>query len=158
MPSGSPGRSGQGGRAFLRGVFDGRLARRVLLGGIAGFSVGALVGFAVAASQLGVPAVMSLVGLVSGVAAGALVSLRRPARREEPEPARHRSRAGAAAPDAQTGAPAGRDQEWVVPPGWYPDPGGSDAGRYWDGEDWTERLWSTGSEPPLGSPIPEART
>jgi hypothetical protein len=27
-------------------------------------------------------------------------------------------------------------------PGWYPDPHGSPSSRYWDGDRWTEHLWT----------------
>ncbi len=34
-----------------------------------------------------------------------------------------------------------------APPGWYPDPGGANANRYWDGYRWTEHL---GQQPAPG--------
>lgn len=36
-------------------------------------------------------------------------------------------------------------QQGQAPAGWYPDPGGSDQHRWWDGERWTDRL-----QPPPG--------
>jgi len=36
------------------------------------------------------------------------------------------------------------DSDFLVPPGFYPDPRGGDARRWWDGEHWTEKLQGVG--------------
>ena len=48
--------------------------------------------------------------------------------------------------------PTGR-QENTPPPGWYPDPSGAQAQRYWDGRQWTASMqppqqYGTGEMPP----------
>jgi hypothetical protein len=43
--------------------------------------------------------------------------------------------------EAPAGAPAGRAPSPSPPPaGWYADPAGGDASRWWDGERWTEHV------------------
>jgi len=42
---------------------------------------------------------------------------------------------------AAAAAPTAVHQDGLVPAGWYPDPRGSDARRFWDGAGWTEHLW-----------------
>ena len=47
----------------------------------------------------------------------------------------------------------------MTEPGWYPDPGGSTAARYWDGEAWTTQLRAgTQSHPNFSGTIPRDRT
>ncbi len=41
-----------------------------------------------------------------------------------------------------------------LPPGWYADPGGADAQRWWDGSGWTEHVHRAADDPPPGGPVP----
>jgi hypothetical protein len=133
-------------RTLIQGAFEARVARTLPLGAVAGFLVGALGGFAVAASQVGVPVITSLLGLLLGAGAGALVSLKRSPRAAPGErPARRRPAGGHAVADRKAAEPAveeDADDDSLVPPGWYPDPGGLKSRRYWDGSTWTKHLWS----------------
>jgi hypothetical protein len=133
-------------RTLFGGAFEDRVERTLPLGGVAGFLLGALIGFAAAGSEIGVPVGMSLAGLVLGAGAGALASLRRPERPAPRAPSPRTSTAGRTLDRAT--APAEADGDWLVPPDWYPDPGGSTSRRYWDGTDWTEHLWAAGAKSP----------
>jgi len=58
------------------------------------------------------------------------------------------SSASAPRPALAPGSFAVTDSPPPVPPaGWYPDPGGGPAQRYWDGARWTEQTTSTPSSP-----------
>ena len=43
------------------------------------------------------------------------------------------------------------------PPGWYPDPGGGESRRYWDGSTWTDRLEDSAPTPEADVPAGPAR-
>lgn len=40
-----------------------------------------------------------------------------------------------------------------IPPGWYPDPEGRPATRYWDGAAWTDQIGPQQVAPPIVSPF-----
>jgi hypothetical protein len=42
----------------------------------------------------------------------------------------------------------------AAPEGWYPDPAGRAAGRYWNGAAWTQRVRTEGVDDSLASPTP----
>jgi hypothetical protein len=48
------------------------------------------------------------------------------------------------------------DLDEVLAPGWRPDPGFRFEGRYWDGHDWTSRVWQDGREFDERNPQPAA--
>lgn len=107
-----------------------RAAWTVRAGALAGFFVGTIVGFAVAGTQVGVPVLLSLLGTAVGAGAGAFVG-------RESRPPRER-KASSPSPVARP-AVVETEAEWIVPPGWYPDPRAGVTGkRYWDGESWSD--------------------
>jgi hypothetical protein len=89
--------------------------------------------------ELAGPAIAAVLGLGLGVAAGAALVLGR-------EHAVQRAQARAAAPAIAIAA-AGAEQaegDFIVPPGFYPDPRSGNGRRWWDGEHWTEKLQPAG--------------
>jgi hypothetical protein len=133
------------------------LSRVLPMGAAGGFVLGALVGFATVPDQVGEPALISFLGLLLGVGvAGAttMPSVPRPARATRP-PRAPRAPLPPLAP-AERGSPSlpaavEADDEWVVPPGWYPDPRAERPARYWDGVAWTEHVAESRFEPAPGS-------
>ena len=72
---------------------------------------------------------------------------REEARRQRREEARRERDERRAAAPAVAVATAGREQadgDFIVPPGFYPDPRGGKGRRWWDGEHWTEKLQRAG--------------
>ena len=53
--------------------------------------------------------------------------------------------------DTATFAPAGPTSTPPVPPGWYPDPHGAPAQRWWDGAQWSSHTAPQPGYPPYGS-------
>ena len=115
-----------------------------------GFVVGTTVGFAIAPHRIGVPPLLGALGLLLGLgcAASTRVSERR---RRSPPVRRSRAAAAPARSEPAVRAPSGDsvlpDDEWIVPPGWYPDPSGLQPARYWDGAAWTEQVEESLSDP-----------
>ncbi len=115
----------------------------MVLGASIGFVVGAAIGFATAGDHIGVPPLLGALGLLLGLGlAGTtrITELRRDprVRRSSPAPARAPQVSASEAP--AVGESVGADDRWVVPPGWYPDPRGTQPTRYWDGAAWTEQV------------------
>lgn len=111
----------------------------VAIGVVIGAFVGAVASLAPALSAGGTaaPALVLLLGTFAGVCLGGgiglLVDRRRPVRTPQ-----HLADPPPAPPDPrlrELGPPG------LVGPGWYDDPLGGDARRYWDGEAWTEHTW-----------------
>jgi hypothetical protein len=142
------------------------LRRAMILGGAVGIVVGGVLGQLLWLHELAGPAIAAVLGLGLGVAVGAGVVLEREhavqralaraeARAHEEERARRRVQARrerrekrAAAPAVAVVAATARaeqaDGEFIVPPGFYPDPRGGKGRRWWDGEHWTEKLQPAG--------------
>jgi chemotaxis protein histidine kinase CheA len=59
--------------------------------------------------------------------------------------------------EASADRDADADQAAMPPPGWYPDPEGSDE-RFWDGEQWTQRFRSSQAAAAEQAPAEEERT
>jgi hypothetical protein len=140
------------------------LRRAMIVGGTVGLVVGGVLGQLVWLHDLAGPAIAAVVGLGLGVAVGAGVVLEREhtvqraqareeARADEEERARRRvqarrerreKRAAAPAVPAATARAAQADGDFIVPPGFYPDPRGGKGRRWWNGEHWTEKLQPAG--------------
>jgi hypothetical protein len=119
------------------------VARTVTAGMFAGFVVGSLLGWSRMDGSLETPVLFLVLGPMAGAAAaGALVAAVELARawvawshkpvRVPPPRAELVDLAGIPLPAHDDGAP---------PPGWYADPQGGDAMRFWDGAAWTEHVW-----------------
>ncbi len=123
-----------------------------MLGPAVGFVVGTTVGFAIAPHRIGVPPLLGALGLLLGLGSAASTRVLERRRhsprlrrsRAAPAPALARSRTAVQAPSGDTVLP---DDEWIVPPGWYPDPRGIQVARYWDGTAWTEQVEESLSDP-----------
>ena len=138
------------------------VARSAGVGLLIGSAIGLYAGFAGGGGVIGRPVVVTvgcmLAGLLLGLVIGAsLAPSSRPppsgrARRREdrtPREDRETPPDAAAAGISETPAPvtaappvAVPEGDHLVPPGWYPDPSGGPRQRFWDGERWTEHLWS----------------
>jgi Protein of unknown function (DUF2510) len=123
------------------------VARSAGLGLLIGAVVGTYLGFlADGGATLGTPVLIALgcmlAGVVGAVAVGQVLSGSRRHHHAEPKAERVarpvRASATVEAPPPQPVVEA----DHLVPEGWYPDPRGSGQQRYWDGERWTEHLWS----------------
>jgi hypothetical protein len=117
------------------------LRRAMLVGGAIGLIVGALVGAALWADAFLAPTVCSLGGLALGIALGASPVLYRA------HMAERRRQGGATEPVVASVSPtpdplaAGGDpDEYLVPPGYYPDPRGGSGRRFWNGLAWTAEV------------------
>jgi len=140
------------------------LRRAMIVGGTVGIVVGVVLGQLLWVHELAGPAIAAVLGLAVGVGAGAGVILEREhavqraqareeARAREEERARRRDEARRERREKRTAAPAvavataaaeQADGDFVVPPGFYPDPRGGKGRRWWDGEHWTEKLQTAG--------------
>jgi hypothetical protein len=141
------------------------MRKALIVGGTAGIVAGALLGQFFFVTDLAGPSIAAVIGLCLGVLAGAgfvyqrewaaeQETRREEARAKAEERARRREEARrerrekklvaatAHASDAQRPTPDTRedDDEFIVPPGFYPDPGGGAKHRYWDGASWTDKL------------------
>jgi hypothetical protein len=124
------------------------LRRAMFLGGAIGLGVGVVLGALFWDTDRAGPSIVTVLAVVIGTAVGAAAGFehahageRKKARLRDEERARHRDQAQrewrarkvVAAP-----SPRG-DDDFLVPPGFYPDPDGSDRRRWWDGVKWTSK-------------------
>jgi uncharacterized protein DUF2510 len=138
------------------------LRRATFLGGAIGLIAGVLIGVLLRDTSPAGPSVTAVIGLVAGAFAGAAMMLgreqaeervraRAKARARERERGRGREQSMRERKARETAAPirpaepkpvarrAGADDDFLVPPGFYPDPDGSERQRWWDGAKWTAR-------------------
>jgi hypothetical protein len=143
------------------------LRTAMFVGGAVGLVVGVVLGQAFWVMDLAGPSIAAVVGVALGAATGAAVILARAhavaraharevARAREEERARRREEARrerrergvvsreplpATHARTRTDAPAsgGRGDEFLVPPGFYPDPDDDERRRWWDGVKWTAK-------------------
>jgi uncharacterized protein DUF2510 len=128
------------------------LRRAMFLGGAIGLGVGVVLGALLWDTDRAGPSIVTVVAVVIGTAVGAALGLEhvhagerrkaraaarlrdeeRARRREEAQRER-RARRVVAAPSLRTA------DDFLVPPGFYPDPDGSDRRRWWDGVKWTSK-------------------
>jgi Protein of unknown function (DUF2510) len=119
------------------------VARTVVAGMLAGFVGGAVLGWSKTDGSLESPVLFIVLGLMVGAAAGgalaAAVELVRTWAAWSHKPAR------VPPPRAEVvdlaGIPLPAHDDGAPPPGWYADPAGGDAMRFWDGAAWTEHVW-----------------
>jgi hypothetical protein len=128
------------------------LRRAMFLGGAMGLGVGIVLGALFWDADRAGPSIVTVVAVVIGTAVGAALGLehvhageRRKAREEAPtrDEARARRREeaqGELRARKVVAAPSPRgDDDFLIPPGFYPDPDGSDRRRWWDGVKWTSK-------------------
>ena len=140
------------------------LRRAMVVGGTVGIVVGVVLGQLLWLHELAGPAIAAVLGLFLGVAVGAGVVLEREhavqralasakARAHEEERWRRREEGRREPRPQRAAAPAGAivaagaeqaDGDFIVPPGFYPDPRGGSGRRWWDGAHWTEKLQPAG--------------
>jgi Protein of unknown function (DUF2510) len=135
------------------------LRRALVIGGTVGLASGVVLGQLLWVDALAGPAVAAVLGLALGVAGGAGLVYSRElagerareaeaARQRAEERARQREEArrerrsppAAAKPPVPVEVGEADDDDFLVPPGFYPDPGGGKASRWWDGTRWTGKV------------------
>jgi hypothetical protein len=128
------------------------LRRAMFLGGAIGLGLGVVLGALFWDTDRAGPSIVTVVAVIIGTAVGSALGLehahagerskaRAQARLRDEERARRRAetqrerraREVVAAPSLRG------DDDFLVPPGFYPDPDGSDRRRWWDGVKWTSR-------------------
>lgn len=144
------------------------LRRALFLGGAIGLAVGVVLGQLLWVKDLAGPSIAAVIGCAIGAGVGAARILERAhaaerahAHKREEERARRREEArrerrarkavkaprllAAPAPvvqpasEPEAAVPAPPDDDFLVPPGFYPDPAGGQRDRWWDGQKWTEK-------------------
>jgi hypothetical protein len=121
------------------------VGRGLLAGMLLGLVSGLLAGFSGrAGDQVGRPVLVTVVAVLLGTVAGALVGLvreRRRAARTAPElPPRPEQPREPPVDLAALGPPP--PSACARPPGWYADPARPERLRLWDGGGWTEHIWT----------------
>jgi hypothetical protein len=116
-----------------------------VLSAAAGLLAGTVIGFATAPDRIGIPPLLGGIGLLLGL--GVAASTRISVSKRRPAVQRPRVTAAVAAAPAPSepgvaalGETVEAEEEWMVPPGWYPDPRGTQPTRYWDGTAWTDEI------------------
>jgi Protein of unknown function (DUF2510) len=128
------------------------LRRAMFLGGAIGLGVGVVLGALFWDTDRAGPSIVAVLAVVIGTAVGAALGLqhahagerkkaRQEARLRDEERARRRDQAQRERRARKVvAAPSLRgDDDFLVPPGFYPDPDGSDRRRWWDGVKWTSK-------------------
>jgi hypothetical protein len=139
------------------------LRRVMFLGGAIGLAVGVVLGALFWDTDRAAPSIVTIVAVVIGTAVGAALGLehahaveRKRARAREDERARRREgarRERRGGKVVATPSPSGEPEnppptpppetsdgdDFLVPPGFYPDPDGSGRRRWWDGVKWTAK-------------------
>jgi hypothetical protein len=122
---------------------EGEATRRAaFLGGAIGLVVGVALGQLFWGSALAGPSIAAVIGLAVGACVGVLLAGERPQRRERPAvaaPKPRAERAPVATPVREAPRAAAGDDDFLVPPGFYPDPAGGARSRWWDGARWTAK-------------------
>jgi hypothetical protein len=139
-----------------------QLRRALFVGGTIGLATGVVLGQLLWVDALAGPAIAAVLGLALGVlAAAGLLYSREVAEERAREAAAARQRAeerarrrDEARRDRQLPEPAAErpgeveppapapdeDDDFLVPPGFYPDPRGDERQRWWDGAEWTGKV------------------
>jgi Protein of unknown function (DUF2510) len=129
------------------------LRRALVVGGTIGVAIGVVLGQLLWDNAMAGPSIAAVVGLALGVGAGAGVIYSREladerareaeaVRQREAERARRREevRKTRRSPPPKVATKAVDDDDFLIPPGFYPDPQGGKAARWWDGTEWTAKV------------------